>query len=109
MLHSSPVRDILAHTVRPGFISFAGGLPAPELFDAAGLREAFAAVLSGERAARSLQYSPTEGDADLREAIARRLTTRDTGTTPSELLITSGSQQALTLVATALLEPGDRR
>jgi 2-aminoadipate transaminase len=108
MFTSSPVREILAQTARPGVISFAGGLPAPELFDAAGLRAAFAAVLSDERARRSLQYSPTEGDADLREAIAARLTGRGLRTTPAELLITSGSQQALTLLATALLEPGDR-
>ena len=70
---SSPVREILALTARPGVISFAGGLPAPELFDAAGLREAFAAALSDERAGRSLQYSTTEGDPELRAAIAARL------------------------------------
>ena len=71
---SSPVREILALTARPGVISFAGGLPAPELFDAAGLRDAFAAALADERAGRSLQYSTTEGDPELRAAIAARLT-----------------------------------
>ena len=70
------MREILALTARPGVISFAGGLPAPELFDAAGLREAFAAALSDERAGRSLQYSTTEGDPELRAAIAARLTAR---------------------------------
>jgi 2-aminoadipate transaminase len=105
---SSPVREILALTERPGVISFAGGLPAPELFDAAGLREAFAAALSDERAGRSLQYSTTEGDGDLRAAVAARLTARGLPTEPDQLLITSGSQQALTLAAAVLIEPGDR-
>ncbi len=105
---SSPVRDILALTEQPGIVSFAGGLPAPELFDVAGLREAFAAALSDGSAGRALQYSTTEGDPLLRSAIAARLTARGLPTDAGELLITSGSQQALTLVATVLLEPGDR-
>lgn len=105
---SSPVREILALTARPGVISFAGGLPAPELFDAPGLRTAYAAVLSGGAAGRSLQYSTTEGDPALREAVAARLTVRGLPTEADDLLICSGSQQALTLLATVLLEPGDR-
>src|SRR3954451_19931704 len=103
----SPVRDILALTEQPGVISFAGGLPAPELFDTAGLRDAFAAALADDAAGRSLQYSTTEGDPALRAAVAARLTARGLPTAPDRLLITSGSQQALTLVATVLLEPGD--
>jgi DNA-binding transcriptional MocR family regulator len=106
-VRSSPVRDILALTARPGVISFAGGLPAPELFDAPGLRRAFAAVLEGDAAGRALQYSTTEGDPALRAAVAARLGARGLPTDPDALLITTGSQQALTLVATALLEPGD--
>jgi 2-aminoadipate transaminase len=105
---SSPVRDILALTEREGVISFAGGLPAPELFDVAGLRDAFAAVLADGTAERSLQYSTTEGDPALRAAVAARLTARGLPTAAEDLLITSGSQQALTLAATVLLEPGDR-
>jgi len=98
------VREILALTARPGVISFAGGLPAPELFDAPGLREAFAAAL--EDAGRTLQYSTTEGDPDLRAAIADRLTARGLPTGADEILVTSGSQQAPTLAATVLVEPG---
>jgi 2-aminoadipate transaminase len=105
---SSPVREILALTARPGVISFAGGLPAPELFDAPGLREAFAAALADDAAGRSLQYSTTEGDPELRAAIAARLTARGLPTEPDEVLVTSGSQQALTLAAAVLIEPGDR-
>jgi 2-aminoadipate transaminase len=105
---SSPVRDILALTERPGVVSFAGGLPAPELFDVVGLRAAFAAVLADDCAGRALQYSTTEGDPALRSVIAERLTARGLDTGAEDLLITSGSQQALTLVASVLLEPGDR-
>jgi 2-aminoadipate transaminase len=104
-VRSSPVREILALTARPGVISFAGGLPAPELFDAAGLAAAFAAAL--DDAGRTLQYSTTEGDPSLRAAIAARLTARGLATAPDDVLVTSGSQQALTLAATVLLEPGD--
>src|SRR5918997_987325 len=103
-VRSSPVREILALTERPGTISFAGGLPAPELFDAPGMRAAFAAAL--DDAGRSLQYSTTEGDPELRAAIAARLSARGLPTRADEILVTSGSQQALTLAATVLIEPG---
>src|SRR4051812_18324878 len=103
---SSPVRDILALTARPGVISFAGGLPAPELFDGPGLRDAFVAALAD--AGRTLQYSTTEGDPALRELIAARLSARGLVTGADDVLVTSGSQQALTLVAAVTLEPGDR-
>ncbi|MGZ4171771.1 MAG: aminotransferase-like domain-containing protein [Solirubrobacteraceae bacterium] len=105
---SSPVRDILALTERPGVVSFAGGLPAPDLFDVAGLRAAFAAVLADDSGGRALQYSTTEGDPLLRRLVAERLTQRGLDTAADDLLITSGSQQALTLIAGVLLEPGDR-
>jgi 2-aminoadipate transaminase len=103
-VRSSPVRDLLALTLRPEVISFAGGLPAPELFDVDGWTDAFAKA-SNDR--RNLQYGPTEGDPLLRTLIADRMTRRGVPTTESDLLITTGSQQALTLVATTLLEPGD--
>ena len=67
-VQSSPVREILALTERPGVISFAGGLPAPELFGAPALRAAFDAALHDEVAGRSLQYSTTEGNPALRAA-----------------------------------------
>ncbi|WP_443066649.1 aminotransferase-like domain-containing protein [Streptomyces sp. NBC_01255] len=102
---SSPVREILALTARPEVISFAGGLPAPELFDVAGIRAAYDRVLA-ENPRQALQYSTTEGDPELRTAIADRLTDRDLPTDPDDLLITTGSQQALTLLTTALVEPG---
>ncbi|MYS24332.1 hypothetical protein/2-aminoadipate transaminase [Streptomyces sp. DvalAA-14] len=103
---ASPVREILALTARPEVISFAGGLPAPELFDAEGLRAAYDRVLA-EQPGQALQYSTTEGDPALRAAVAGRLTVRGLPTGADGLVVTSGSQQALTLVAAALLEPGD--
>ncbi|MFD8952740.1 PLP-dependent aminotransferase family protein [Streptomyces xanthophaeus] len=102
----SPVREILALTERPGTISFAGGLPAPELFDAEGLRAAYDTALTATPR-RALQYSTTEGAPELREAVAARATARGLPTGPDDVLITSGSQQALTLVTTTLIEPGD--
>lgn len=102
----SPVRDILAVTARPEVINFAGGLPAPELFDAAGIAATYRAVLA-EEPARALQYSTTEGEPTLRAALAGRTTARGLPTAPDDLLVTTGSQQALSLLATALLEPGD--
>ncbi|UKY50825.1 PLP-dependent aminotransferase family protein [Streptomyces inhibens] len=103
---SSPVRDILALTARPEVISFAGGLPAPELFDAAGIADAFGHVLA-EDPRRALQYSTSEGDPALRAAVAARSTARGLATEADDVLVTTGSQQGLSLLATALLEPGD--
>ncbi|WP_327290690.1 aminotransferase-like domain-containing protein [Streptomyces sp. NBC_01198] len=103
---ASPVREILALTARPEVISFAGGLPAPELFDADGIGAAYDRVLA-ERAGTVLQYSTTEGDPALRAAVAARLTRRGLATGADGLLVTGGSQQGLALLATVLLEPGD--
>jgi 2-aminoadipate transaminase len=98
---SSPVRDLLALTSRPEVISFAGGLPAPELFELDGVRAAYDVAL---RDRSVLQYAPTEGNAALRDLVSARLTAR--GLPTSDVLITTGSQQALALVATAMLGPG---
>ncbi|MDN0193446.1 PLP-dependent aminotransferase family protein [Streptomyces sp. S.PNR 29] len=102
----SPVRDILAVTARPEVINFAGGLPAPELFDAEGIAAAYRAVLE-EMPAQALQYSTTEGEPGLRAALAARTAARGLPTHPDDLLVTSGSQQALSLLTTALVEPGE--
>ncbi len=105
---SSPVRDLLALTGRPEVISFAGGLPAPELLDADGMREAMAEVLAGAGAQRALQYGPSEGDPTLRTELAALLARRGVDGCADDVLVTSGSQQALSLIATTLLQPGDR-
>jgi 2-aminoadipate transaminase len=102
----SPVRDILAVTARPEVINFAGGLPAPELFDVEGIAAAYRDVLA-EESARALQYSTTEGEPGLRAALAERTSVRGLPTGADDVLVTTGSQQALSLLATAMLEPGD--
>ncbi|MGW4173677.1 aminotransferase-like domain-containing protein [Streptomyces chartreusis] len=102
----SPVRDILAVTARPEVINFAGGLPAPELFDREAIAAAFRDVLA-ETPAQALQYSTTEGEPALRTGLAARMSARGPATDADDLLITTGSQQGLSLLATALLEPGD--
>ncbi|MGW6734554.1 aminotransferase-like domain-containing protein [Streptomyces sp. NPDC055013] len=102
----SPVRDILAVTARPEVINFAGGLPAPELFDREGIAAAFRDVLA-ETPERALQYSTTEGEPSLRTGLAARMSAGGLATDADDLLVTTGSQQGLSLLATALLDPGD--
>ncbi|MGW0094908.1 aminotransferase-like domain-containing protein [Streptomyces sp. NPDC003328] len=102
---ATSLSEILTLTSRPDVISFAGGMPAPELFDANGISEAYARALATPR--RVLQYSTTEGDPLLRQAIAERLSRQGMATEPYELLITTGAQQALSLTCAALLLPGD--
>ncbi|MGQ4382766.1 aminotransferase-like domain-containing protein [Streptomyces sp. SAS_270] len=102
----SPVRDILAVTARPEVINFAGGLPAPELFDVAGIAAAYRDVLA-DVPRQALQYATTEGEPLLRTALAERYGVRGLATGPDDLLVTTGSQQALSLLATALIDPGD--
>ncbi|MDA4893622.1 PLP-dependent aminotransferase family protein [Streptomyces sp. MS2A] len=101
---TSPVRDLLALTARPEVVSFAGGLPAPELFDLDGIRAAYDEVL---RTPDVLQYSLSEGDPRLRELVAEGYRADGLETSPADLLVTTGSQQALGLLSTALLDPGD--
>jgi 2-aminoadipate transaminase len=102
---ASEIRDLLAVTERPDMISFAGGLPAPELFPVARLRAALDAVLREEPVA-ALQYGPTQGQAALRSLIAGRLARRGVECSPDEVLITTGSQQALDLLGRVLACPG---
>jgi DNA-binding transcriptional MocR family regulator len=106
-VRSSPVRDILELTQRDEVISFAGGLPAPELFPVELIAGAFATALAPTAAARALQYSSTEGDPLLRELLAQRLALRGLPADGDEILVTTGSQQAIGLVAGVLLDPGD--
>ncbi|MBA3749138.1 MAG: PLP-dependent aminotransferase family protein, partial [Solirubrobacterales bacterium] len=106
-VQSSPVRDLLKLTQRSEVVSFAGGLPAPELFPAELVAQSFAAALAPTFAARALQYSSTEGDPQLRALLAARFDGRGLTADADEILVTTGSQQALGLVASVLLDPGD--
>jgi 2-aminoadipate transaminase len=102
----SAIREILKVTEHPEIISFAGGLPAPELFPVAAIAQAHADVFAGEGPA-ALQYSTTEGWLPLREWIARRMSKRGIFASADRVLITSGSQQGIDLVGKVFLEPGD--
>ncbi|NDL59168.1 PLP-dependent aminotransferase family protein [Phytoactinopolyspora mesophila] len=101
-LRPSAIREILKLTQRGEVISFAGGLPAPDLFPVAAIREASERILS-KRGAVSLQYSTTEGDPELRAWVASRYA----GVRPEGVQIVSGSQQGLDLVGKCYLDPGD--
>jgi 2-aminoadipate transaminase len=103
----STVREILKLTARPEVISFAGGLPAPELFPVERIRQATDMVLA-ERGQEVLQYSTTEGMPELRELIAKRLSRGTFQIHRDNILITSGSQQAVDMLARILLDEGDR-
>src|SRR5262249_46659020 len=102
---SSAIREILKVTLRPEVISFAGGLPAPETFPVEALRGAFDKVLR-DVGPGSLQYSTTEGHPALREWIAARETARGIPTSTDEVLVVSGSQQGLDLIAKAFIDEG---
>lgn len=106
MLHvrSSPVREMLAVTQRPGMISLAGDLPAAEFFDIEGLTLAANKVLPDPSA---WQYSVSEGLPTLRDTVARRYGRAGLSTRMDQVLVTTGSQQALNLLAMAVLNPGD--
>jgi 2-aminoadipate transaminase len=102
----STVREILKLTVRPEVISFAGGLPAPELFPVERIRQATDTVLA-ERGREVLQYSTSEGMPELRQLIAKRLSSGAFQIHPDNIIITSGSQQALDMLARIFLDEGD--
>jgi 2-aminoadipate transaminase len=105
-LKASAVREILKVTEQPEIVSFAGGLPAPELFPVEAFARAHADVLATDGAA-ALQYSTTEGFAPLRAWVAERLGKRGVVCDPEQVLITAGSQQGIDLTAKVLIDPGD--
>ncbi len=102
----SAIREILKVAQDPTVISFAGGLPAPELFPIREFREACEYVLtnSGQQA---LQYGPTEGYRPLKEWIAETVMKYGVPAVPENILLTNGSQQALDLVGKVFLNEGD--
>jgi len=102
----SAIRELLKVTEHPEIISFAGGLPAPELFPVDAIARAHARVFEDEAAA-ALQYSTTEGCRSLREWIASRVQTQGVATSTDNVMITTGSQQGIDLVSKIFLEPGD--
>ena len=106
-LKGSAVRELMALTARPEVISFAGGMPAPELFPVEKVKEACVAMLD-EMGQKALQYAPTEGYIPLREQIVERMEKRlHIKTDIDHVLVTAGSQQGLDFSARIFLNPGD--
>ena len=104
---SSAIRELLKYTEKPDIISFAGGLPAPDVFPVEEFAVACERVLR-EQGAIALQYSTTEGYLPLREMIVRHSANYGIKITPENVLITSGSQQALDILGKIFIDPGDR-
>jgi len=104
---SSQIRELLKVIQKPGMISFGGGLPAPDVFPVQRFREACHKVLT-EQAAAALQYSETEGYRPLRELIANNMARYGIKAKVENVLIASGSQQALDLIGKLFINAGDR-
>lgn len=105
-MRPSTIREILKVTAQPEVISFAGGLPAPELFPVTQVAAA-ADVALAQYGARALQYGQSEGFPQLREWISEEMTARGAPAPASDILITNGSQQVLDLAGKLFLNPGD--
>jgi 2-aminoadipate transaminase len=103
-MNPSVLREILKVTERPGIISLAGGLPSPKTFPIQAFADACAEVLHNDGQA-ALQYAASEGYAPLRQAVADIL---PWDVDASQVLITTGSQQGLDLVAKVLIDPGSK-
>lgn len=105
-MKTSAVREILKIAERPEILSFAGGLPAPELFPVEAIAQAHAEVFAHE-GPQAMQYSTTEGYGPLREWICGHLAQRGMAATVDQVIITAGSQQGIDLVAKVMLDAGD--
>ncbi|HHS96358.1 MAG TPA: PLP-dependent aminotransferase family protein [Chloroflexi bacterium] len=105
-MKSSAIRELLKLTQQPDIISFAGGLPAPELFPLREVEEACRYVIRTE-GDRALQYGPTEGYLPLREWLATSMHKYGVPAVPDNVLVTNGSQQALDLIGKVFIDPGD--
>jgi 2-aminoadipate transaminase len=105
-IKTSDVRDLLRYAQRPDMISLAGGLPDLNLMDLDGLRAAAASALATSWQA-CLQYGVTEGQPALKEALIEHLAPKGINAAPESIVVTSGSQQALDLIARTLLDRGD--
>ena len=112
-MNPSVIREILKVTERPGIISFAGGLPSPQTFPVAEFEAACAKVLKDDPAG-ALQYAASEGYGPLRELVAENLGKQSAAAgvpwkvDPAQVLITTGSQQGLDLVAKILIDAGSK-
>lgn len=106
-MKASEIRELLKLLDQPGIISFAGGIPDPALFPAEAFAQAFQQALGADHRAQALQYSVSEGYMPLREWIASHMGQIGIDCGPDDVLITSGSQQALDYLGKLFLSPGD--
>ncbi|WP_377193157.1 aminotransferase-like domain-containing protein [Ruegeria meonggei] len=106
-MKASEIRELLKLLDQPGIISFAGGIPDPALFPAEGFSAAFQSALGPESQAQALQYSVSEGYAPLREWVVDHMREIGIECGLDNILITSGSQQALDYLGKLYLSPGD--
>jgi len=106
-MKASEIRELLKLLDQPGIISFAGGIPDPALFPADAFTQAFQASLGPESQAQALQYSVSEGYLPLRHWLARHMQEIGVACDVDNILITSGSQQALDYLGKLFLSPGD--
>ena len=106
-MKASEIRELLKLLDQPDIISFAGGIPDPALFPTDAFREAFNQTLSGDKAGAALQYSVSEGYKPLRDWIVAEMAKIGIPCTADNILITSGSQQALDYVGKLMISPKD--
>ena len=107
-IETSAIRELFKLLGKPGIISFAGGFPDPSLFDIEGIRSASELALSDASAGAVLQYGATEGVPALRGALSRYMQTQGCRVAADEVIVTTGSQQALDLLGKTLISPGDK-
>lgn len=106
-VETSAIRELFKLLGKPGIISFAGGFPDPAMFDIEGIQDASRKALTEEPGA-ALQYGATEGYQPLREQLSRFMASKGATVSPQELIVTTGSQQALDLLGKTMISPGDK-
>lgn len=107
-VETSAIRELFKLLGKPGIVSFAGGFPDPAMFDVAGIQEASNKALT-EEPGGTLQYGATEGYGPLREQLAAFMATKGAkDVAPENLIVTTGSQQALDLLGKTMISPGDK-
>lgn len=105
-MKKSEIREILKHTSRPGVISFAGGLPAPDTFPVKEITDIVNELMARE-GEKILQYGPTDGHPRLKEELLKYMEKQGVRLSNEQLLVTTSSQQGLDLVSKIFLGPGD--
>ncbi|MDO5625481.1 MAG: PLP-dependent aminotransferase family protein [Pseudomonadota bacterium] len=106
-VETSAIRELFKLLGKPGIISFAGGFPDGAMFDVQGIREAANKALADEPGA-ALQYGATEGHGPLREQLAAFMQAKGAQVAADQLIVTTGSQQALDLLGKCLVDPGSK-